>query len=39
MKAAAFDYVRPQSLAEAISILAGTDRDARSWPADNRSSP
>ncbi len=29
MKAAAFDYVRPQSLAEAISILAATDRDAQ----------
>ena len=29
MKAAAFDYVRPQSLAEAISILATTDRDAQ----------
>jgi carbon-monoxide dehydrogenase medium subunit len=29
MKAGAFDYVRPQSLAEAISILAGTDRDAQ----------
>ena len=29
MKAAAFDYVRPQSLAEAISILAGTERDAQ----------
>jgi carbon-monoxide dehydrogenase medium subunit len=29
MKAAAFDYVRPTSLAEAIGILAGTDRDAQ----------
>jgi carbon-monoxide dehydrogenase medium subunit len=29
MKAAAFDYVRPGSLAEAIGILAGTDRDAQ----------
>ena len=27
MKPAAFDYVRPQSLAEAISILKDTDRD------------
>ncbi len=29
MKAAAFDYVRPKSLAEAIGILAQTDRDAQ----------
>ena len=29
MKSAAFDYVRPTSLAEAIGILAGTDRDAQ----------
>jgi carbon-monoxide dehydrogenase medium subunit len=29
MKAAAFDYVRPTSLAEAIGILAGADRDAQ----------
>ena len=29
MKSAAFDYVRPTSLAEAVGILAGTDRDAQ----------
>ncbi len=29
MKPAAFDYVRPKSLSEAIGILAATDRDAQ----------
>ena len=36
MKAAPFEYARPASLAEAISLLAAQAGTRACWPADSR---